>query len=279
MYGIGFGYGAIGATTKRSSGGGSFDTDAQAFFTASGITDLTQKNAVNQLVLDLKSNSLWSKIKALYPVVGGNATAHSFNLINTSLYTLSFSSGWSHSSTGMLPNGTSAYASTGLIPDNVGMTVNNNHLLIYSGTAAASSSATDYYDMGSGNNLGTVLSSIFTRRNNNQGAYDSGAAGTNRNSAYPTDGAGIFIGKVNSDLTSKFYRNGSLLGTVSITSQASLSPYQYYVGGFNELNTNTYYSQKKILTSSFGLGLSDTDATNLSTIVNTFNTTLGRNTY
>lgn len=259
--------------------GSSFDTDAQAFFTASGITDLTQKNAVNQLVLDLKSNSLWTKMKALYPIVGGNATAHSFNLVNTSLYTLTFSSGWTHSSTGMQPNGTSAYASTGLIPDNVGMTVNNNHLLIYSATATASTSGTDYYDMGSGNNLGTVLSAIFTRRNNNQGAYDSGAAGTNRNALYPTDGAGIFIGKVNSDLTSKFYRNGSLIGTVSIISQASLSPYEYYVGGFNELNSNKYYSQKKIITESFGLGLTDTDATNLSTIVNTFNTTLGRNTY
>jgi hypothetical protein len=111
MYGVGFGYGAIGATTILK-GGGAFDADAQSFFAASGVTDLTQKNAVNQLVLDLKSNSLWTKIKALYPVVGGNATAHSYNLINTSAYQLSFSSGWVHSSSGMLPNGSSAYANT-----------------------------------------------------------------------------------------------------------------------------------------------------------------------
>ena len=64
----------INVGTFASSGGVvSYDSDAQAFFTASGITDLTQKNAVNQLVLDLKSNSLWTKIKALYPIVGGNA--------------------------------------------------------------------------------------------------------------------------------------------------------------------------------------------------------------
>jgi len=57
MYGIGFGIGAIGATTKLSGGGVAYDSDAQAFFTASGITDLTQKSAVNQLVQKCITNS------------------------------------------------------------------------------------------------------------------------------------------------------------------------------------------------------------------------------
>ena len=56
------------------------DTDAQAFITATGITDNTQKNSINQLVLDLKSYGVWSKIKAIYPFVGGTATTHKFNL-------------------------------------------------------------------------------------------------------------------------------------------------------------------------------------------------------
>ncbi len=53
MYGIGFGYGAIGATTKLSSGGSAYDSDAQAFFTAnSTLTDTAQKNAINQFYID-----------------------------------------------------------------------------------------------------------------------------------------------------------------------------------------------------------------------------------
>ena len=261
-----------------SSGGSSYDPNAQAFFTASGITDIIQKNAVNQLVLDLKSNGLWSKIIDFRPCVGGNATPHSINLKNPALYTLTFSSGWTHASNGMTPNGTSAIAYGGLIPDNVGMTVNNNHVMLYSGTATGGGGS-NQYEMGSGNNTASVLFSLFTRRSGNFGGYDSGNYINNRNTAYPTDGAGIFIGKVNSDLTSKFYRNGTLLGTKSITIQASLSSYQVYLGGFNEMGSTTYYSSKRIITSSFGLGLSDTDVTNLTTIVNTFNTTLGRNTY
>jgi hypothetical protein len=256
----------------------SYDTDALAFFTASGITDLTQKSAVNQLVLDLKSNSLWSKMKALYPIVGGNATAHSYNLINTSLYQLTLGSGWTHNSTGAIPNGTSAIALTGLIPDSVGMTVNDNHAMFYSGTSTGGGGS-DQYEMGSGNNLATVLFSLFTRRSANTYGYDSGFYLNNRNAGFLSDGSGIFLGKVNSDLTSKIYRNGSLLSTKAITSQASLSPYQVYLGGFNEMNTTTYYSSKRIISVSLGLGLSDTDATNYTTCINTFNTTLGRNTY
>ncbi len=49
-----------------------FDTDAQAFFdrvtTAGGSLSNTEKTAVNQLVLDMKSYSIWSKMKAIYPL-------------------------------------------------------------------------------------------------------------------------------------------------------------------------------------------------------------------
>jgi hypothetical protein len=40
--------------------GVAYDPDAQAFFTASGLTGATNLNAVNQLVLDLKAASIWT---------------------------------------------------------------------------------------------------------------------------------------------------------------------------------------------------------------------------
>jgi hypothetical protein len=57
-----------------------YDTDAQAFFTGSGITDTVQKTAINDLVIALKKDSLWNKFVALYPMVGGNSASTSFNL-------------------------------------------------------------------------------------------------------------------------------------------------------------------------------------------------------
>ena len=58
----------------------SVDSDAAAFLTASGITDSTQSGAVNRLVLDLKAASIWTKMAAIYPLVGGTAAKHKWNL-------------------------------------------------------------------------------------------------------------------------------------------------------------------------------------------------------
>ena len=70
------------AIKRRSSGGGGGnDADAQAFITASGISG-TEATAINTLVTDLKSANIWAKMKAVYPIVGGTATSHKFNLLN-----------------------------------------------------------------------------------------------------------------------------------------------------------------------------------------------------
>jgi hypothetical protein len=45
------------------------DSDASAFITATGLSGTTQKSAITTLVKDLKSSGLWSKMKAVYPMV------------------------------------------------------------------------------------------------------------------------------------------------------------------------------------------------------------------
>jgi hypothetical protein len=97
----------------------SFDADAVAFFnrvtTAGGTLSTTEKQAVNQLVLDLKANSLWTPMKAIYPMVGASAAACAQNLKSAS-FTGTFSSGWTFASTGITGNGTSAYFSIPINP-------------------------------------------------------------------------------------------------------------------------------------------------------------------
>ena len=96
--------------------GVAYDPDAQAFFTASGLTGATNLNAVNQLVLDLKAASIWTKMKAIYPFVGGTAALHKWNLKDPqdldAAFRLVFFGGWTHSSTGALPNGINGYEDT-----------------------------------------------------------------------------------------------------------------------------------------------------------------------
>jgi hypothetical protein len=268
MYGVGFGIGAIGATTKRSSGV-AIDTDAQAFFTASGITDLTQKSAVNQLVLDLKSNSLWTKMKALYPIVGGNATAHSYNLKNTSQFQLSFSSGWTHSSTGMLPNGTSAYANTGLNTSTV-LNENSSHYSIYLNTN------TDgfYIDLG---NRDADSENIFIPKTGNSTFINVNTTYGLRISVSNTDSRGLYVlSRTTSNLMTYFKNNSKI--TTSSASSGSVNG-NFYLSAWNDNGTPNYFSNRNISICTIGDSLSDTESTNLSTCINTFNTTLGRNTY
>jgi hypothetical protein len=59
------------------------DSDASAFITATGLSGTTQKSAITTLVKDLKSSGLWSKMKAVYPMVTDN-----YNLLS---YTEDFS--------------------------------------------------------------------------------------------------------------------------------------------------------------------------------------------
>jgi hypothetical protein len=79
-----------------------YDPDALAFFTATTITDNIQKNAINQLLIDLKAAGIWIKIKAIYPMVGGNAATHNYNLKNPTdldaAFRITFVGSWTHSS-------------------------------------------------------------------------------------------------------------------------------------------------------------------------------------
>lgn len=64
------------------------DSDASAFITATGLSGTTQKSAITTLVKDLKSSGLWSKMKAVYPMVTDNYNLLSYTEDFTNAYWL-----------------------------------------------------------------------------------------------------------------------------------------------------------------------------------------------
>ena len=272
MFGVGVGV-RIGG---RTAVGGGFDADAQAFFdrvtAAGGTLSTTEKNATNQLVLDMKSAGIWTSMRAVYPMVGASAAACAQNLKSSS-FTGTFSSGWTFASTGVTPNGTSAFMNTSFIPSTNGLTYDNNHLSFYSRTSAQSG-AIQFYEMGSGNATGTDNLSLFVRRSTDLAGYDSGDFTTNRASFTNTNGQGFYCGTA-PNTTSKYFKNGVSQVSKSL-SVKSISGVNVYIGAFNENNVTTYYSQKECAFASLGLGLTDTQALNFYTAVQTFNQTLNR---
>ena len=124
-----------------SSAAAALDPAASAFISAAGITDATQISAINNLVVGMKSDGIWTKMKAIYPFVGGTATAHKWNLKDPrdldAAFRLVFNGGWTHSSTGATPNGTNGYADT-KFNANTNLTNGNFHLSFYSRTNSTS---------------------------------------------------------------------------------------------------------------------------------------------
>ena len=253
----------------------SFDADASAFFArvtaAGGSLTLSEKTATNQLVLDLKANSLWTPMKAIYPMVGASAAACAQNLKSSS-FTGTFSSGWTFASTGVTPNGTSAFMNTTLIP-NTSLTNNNLHLSFYSRTQNSQSSA----ELGS-SNLGNVNQYTLDLYYQSISAkvFVAGSYPTASASSINTDTLGFGIGSRSSTTSAKVYMDGVLLSTQTSLNTFGLPTFSIYIGCQNSANATSEFSSKQCAFASIGDGLTDAQASAFYTNVQTFQTTLSR---
>ena len=252
-----------------SSGGVSFDADALAFMIAASITDNTQKTAVNTLVTDLKTANVWTKMKAIYPFVGGSASSHKWNLKDPrdldAAYRLVFNGGWVHSSTGALPNGTTGYADTKLKPND--MAQNSAHMSTYLRTYNESG-----IDMGS-----NTINRFLISANIGAGVRPLGLlnvvpfAVTGPN----LDTKAFLLASRTDSTTNKLFRNSSLIYNETAASSTP-DVYNIYLGAVNVNNGGSQYSYREQAFASIGDGLTDAEASNFYTAVQNYNTTLNR---
>jgi hypothetical protein len=252
------------------------DSDAQSFIYAANIQDTTQGNAINTLVTSLKSYGIWTKMKAIYPFVGGTAASHKFNLKDPrdldAAFRLTFTAGWVHSSTGAKPNGASDYANTKFIPLN-NLSITNGHISIYSRTTNTSS---DIYGS-SGvfiNNDSTFA--IIIRRGLDNAAGLSMYSDNYGLTVTNTNGQGFYLGNRETISKLSLYKNNNLIGTNLNTQINATLPSINVPFGAIYTPTRYYYDNKEIAFGSIGDGLTDTEASNFYTAVQAYQTTLGR---
>jgi hypothetical protein len=254
------------------------DADAQAYinrvYTAGGTLTNTEANAVNQLTIDMKSANVWSAMKAVYPMVGSSAAACAQNLKSSS-FTGTFTSGWTFASTGVTPNGTSAYMNTGLNPVAQSLTSANGHLSYYARTAATTTDPAEIANYSDSSNAfvlqskgdGTQLRFFFSFALR---AFQTVATGA----------TGFLLGSsTGGNIRRDIYKNGTSVGNnISTDTASSLGNYSLYLGAGNINNTSVAsYSNAQCAFASIGDGLTDTQASNFYTSVQTFQTTLSRN--
>lgn len=263
-----------------------YDADAVAFFTAASITDTTQKSAVNQLVLDLKTANIWTKMKALYPIIGGVASSHAVNLKQPGTYNLTFATGWTHSSTGMTPNG-ATYADTFLTPSTTFANA-NVHFGFYSKTSANLGRV----DMGAfwTNAPGTSPATYTAVHQLEVGrSLDNNAVGymsnddTYRIIYNQTNASGMFVLSRTATNSLKMYQSGVLKQTNTTVNTSvfnTLPQNKITIGALNYRDSTTSsilgYGAKQCAFASIGDGLTDAEASSFYTAVQNYQTTLGR---
>ena len=257
-----------------------YDADAQAFFTASGLTGATNLTAINTLVVALKSYGIWSKMKAIYPFVGGTAALHKWNLKNpldtNAAFRLTFNGGWTHSATGALPNGTNAFANTFLSPS-TSLTNNNTHISYYSRTNTSAASAGLIGAAVGGSFI--PLYTIYGRSTvGNLVQADSYNYNTNRINYGDSTGQAFYTNNRNTSGSFRLFRNGLIVGTNSNANVNNVTGINFpiYIGSINIANTSNNFGVFQCAFASIGDGLTDAEAANFYTAVQAYNTTLSR---
>jgi hypothetical protein len=254
------------------------DTDAQAFITAASITDGTQQSAVNQLVLDFKNANIWTKMKAIYPIVGGSASTHKWNLKDPrdldAAFRLIYATGMTHSSTGMLGNGTSGFANT-MFNTQTNFSSNNACISFYNRTNIGVGNGVIY---GNSDNVTTYLP-LTQFYPNLLGNTTSDIQDFNyRISVANSDKRGMYISTRSANNNFKLFKNNALFGSnTGIQPQTSFPNSNLTIDAFNYNGTTGNYLACEISFFSISTSLTDSEASNLHTAVNTYQTTLGRN--
>jgi len=259
-------YGLISSMKKTVAS--AYTARTTAFIAATGISDTTIINALNTMDLSLISAGLDTKMKALYPFVGGTASTHKYNFMDArdldAAFRLTFSGGWTHSSTGILGNGTNSWAET-YLNNSIVLTQNSTHLSLYSRT----NNTTPIVDIANSSSIYNGAPSLFINFSGstyiqvNQNSYSSIGDG---------DSLGMRIASRINSTTEKLYKNNSLLLTslkISLAApNGTMNLSKWYTGG--------YWSNREYAFCTIGDGLSDSEASTFYTITQTFQTSLSR---
>ena len=243
-----------------------YDVVAKKYIDSSGITDNTQKTAINNFVTQLKDSLLWSKFMAIYPMLGGTVASTKWNLKDPRdldvAYRLTFYGTPVYVSTGILFSTTTDYANTHL-PDNLLPGYNDNSMAYYSATQNSKSG----YDMGcSDSKMPWNEFAIYE-------AYDNTEFfGFHAHAISPTITKGLFmLSTTASDV--KRYDNGVVTDSKGSPPTATFTDLPILLGSVSGAPS---VGQRECAFAAIGSGLTDAEAKAFYNIVQNFENTLGR---
>jgi hypothetical protein len=251
-----------------------FDIDSLAFFdrvtTASGTLSATEKLAIDTLVRQMKLDGIWTKMKAIYPMVGSSAAACAQNLKSSS-FTGTFTAGWTFASTGVKGNGLTTFMNTSLFLSSAIGSVNSTHYSYYTNQNVKLGS----FQIGV-RGTGAVDSFIGAKNNSTQNYNTLNISGVNRNSELNDVNGFLTLSRIASN-EFNYYKNGSLIQTSSVASLSLPADFSVYIGALNLNGVVLNPDDARCAFASIGDGLTTNDTDKFYTSVQAFQTTLSRN--
>jgi len=257
------------------------DAAAAAFITAAGISDSTQINAINALVIAAKANGWWTLCNAIYPFVGGTATTHKYNLKDPrdldAAFRIVWNGSWTHNANGITGDGSTAYGDTKIVPTTV-LTASNTHASIYCRTDNDPGLISDY---GETDDIGPPFTSprISTHLRFGGTMYaDQYNVDVNRQAIANANCAAHFIHTRSASTSQKSYKNGSDMGSenTTVSTDFSSNVFNMFIGAVNANNTAQNFSNRNYAFFTVGAGISGGVAALMYADIQTFQTSLSR---
>lgn len=253
------------------------DSDVQAFVTATGITG-SAVLAVDTLVASLKAENLWNTFDAIYPMVGANETAHKYNLKNPqdtdAAFRLNFVGGWTHNSSGAQGNGSTTYADTYYNLSTMA-TNSDSSLSYYSFTDNASADMTEIGVQTVPNPGGNAC--LMQIKWVNGISYFSWTGDNPFVGGQTTQG--FFIQNVQTSTTVDAWKNGTKIINAGSCTNTTLPNINLYLGALNYQGSLQRSSNRGCSFATMGNTIASGKEATFSTIVNTFQSNLGRYSY
>jgi hypothetical protein len=250
----------------------SYTARTTAFASATGITDATILGALNTFDLGLISNGLDSKMKAVYPFVGGTSSTHKYNFMDArdldAAYRLSFSGDVTFSNLGIYFNGVNGYANTFLTPNLTSLSLNSLSVSVYlrddNIQSGISFIARDTVSGSAGISLWRYLTNTYISAN-------SPESNTSTNVT-----KGFYNVSRNSSTQMKLIKNGAVVSTISQNS-ANLPNNPLTIGAYGVPPTMYYFDKGSYSFMHISDGMTDAQATTFYNLVQAMQTTLSRN--
>lgn len=263
-------------------------TEANAYLSAvvaaggTGITS-TVSAATRTLFTSLVSNNLYNKIDVMYPMLGGNSAGCKFNAKNpvdsNAANRLTFNGGVSFDASGMTGNGSNGYADTNF--NVINLNRYSAHMTFYN---TLNTTTTGRIEMGASKQTGSPQSSydLFIDFGGptyeRGGSIDTNGVGLSFTNNANSANTGCFIISRTGDTFTGLYKNGSSELTSTKVTNGSIS-INLGIGARISDVVPQGYTTRRCGFATAGSGLTASEVSTLSSIINTWATSIGRNTY